>query len=166
MRFKAGDVIGGKYRIVRLIGDGGMGAVYEARHEILGSAVALKFLHAELAGRPGLASRFLQEARVSASIERPPSKRVLIKLRGEALMGKQQYGIDEDVLTAYANEIKTVVDAFPRTVFGADFNAQAPDVPNNTSAWGWPQGWPHFWAGAIAPGRRPSCGRCPRASPP
>lgn len=69
MRPVAGDVIGGKYRIVRLIGDGGMGSVFEARHEVLGSVVALKFLHTELARRPGLASRFLQEARVSASIQ-------------------------------------------------------------------------------------------------
>jgi serine/threonine-protein kinase len=76
MRFQPGDVVGGKYRIVRLIGDGGMGAVYEARHEILGSAVALKFLHAELARRPGLASRFLQEAKVSASIQSPHVTRV------------------------------------------------------------------------------------------
>jgi serine/threonine-protein kinase len=76
MRFKSGDVIGGKYRIVRLIGDGGMGAVYEARHEVLGSAVALKFLHSELARRPGLASRFLQEAKVSASIQSPHVTRV------------------------------------------------------------------------------------------
>ena len=68
MRPSPNDVIGGKYRITRLIGDGGMGAVYEARHEVLGSPVALKFLHAELAKRPGLATRFLQEARVSASI--------------------------------------------------------------------------------------------------
>jgi serine/threonine protein kinase len=70
------DVIGGKYRIVRLIGDGGMGAVYEARHEVLGSPVALKFLHAELTRRPGLAQRFLQEARVSASIQSPHVTRV------------------------------------------------------------------------------------------
>jgi serine/threonine-protein kinase len=66
-----GDIIGGKYRIVRMIGDGGMGAVYEARHQILGTSVALKFLHADLAKRPGLSSRFLQEARVSASIQSP-----------------------------------------------------------------------------------------------
>jgi serine/threonine protein kinase len=71
MRPKPGDIIGGKYRIVRMIGDGGMGAVYEARHEILGTSVALKFLHAELAKRQGLSSRFLQEARVSASIQSP-----------------------------------------------------------------------------------------------
>ena len=63
-----GDVIGGKYRIVRLIGDGGMGSVYEAHHERLETQVALKFLHAELAKRSGLGSRFLQEARVSARI--------------------------------------------------------------------------------------------------
>jgi eukaryotic-like serine/threonine-protein kinase len=76
MRPQPGDLIGGKYRIVRLIGDGGMGAVYEARHEVLGSPVALKFLHSELARRPGLASRFLQEARVSASIQSPHVTRV------------------------------------------------------------------------------------------
>ncbi|HEY4106320.1 MAG TPA: protein kinase [Polyangiaceae bacterium] len=68
MRPSPGDVIGGKYRIVRLIGDGGMGTVYEAHHEFLDTQVALKFLHSELAKRPGLGSRFLQEARVSARI--------------------------------------------------------------------------------------------------
>jgi serine/threonine-protein kinase len=68
MRPAPGDVIGGKYRIVRLIGDGGMGSVYEAYHEVLETLVALKFLHAELAKKPGLGSRFLQEARVSARI--------------------------------------------------------------------------------------------------
>jgi eukaryotic-like serine/threonine-protein kinase len=68
-RFGPGDLVSGKYRIVRLIGDGGMGVVYEARHEVLGSGVALKFLHADLAKRPGLTQRFLQEARVSATIQ-------------------------------------------------------------------------------------------------
>src|SRR6478736_3076674 len=71
MRPAVGDVIGGKYRIVRLIGDGGMGTVYEARHEFLETGVALKFLHADLAKRAGLGSRFLQEARVSAQIRSP-----------------------------------------------------------------------------------------------
>src|SRR6187402_3665313 len=71
MRPAVGDVIGGKYRIVRLIGDGGMGTVYEARHEFLETSVALKFLHSELAKRAGLGSRFLQEARVSARIRSP-----------------------------------------------------------------------------------------------
>src|SRR4051812_49554389 len=71
MRPAPGDLISGKYRLLRLIGDGGMGSVYEARHEYLGTAVALKFLHPELAKRQGLVARFLQEARLSASIKSP-----------------------------------------------------------------------------------------------
>ena len=69
MRRQPGDLVSGKYRLIRLIGDGGMGSVFEARHEYLGTAVALKFLHPELAARPGLVARFLQEARLSASIK-------------------------------------------------------------------------------------------------
>jgi len=66
-----GELVSGKYRILRLIGDGGMGSVYEARHEQLGIPVALKFLRADIAERPGLAARFLQEARVSATLSSP-----------------------------------------------------------------------------------------------
>ncbi len=58
----------GKYRLLRLLGDGGMGAVYEATHERLGTRVAIKVLHSEIASRPGIVERFLQEARVSAQI--------------------------------------------------------------------------------------------------
>jgi serine/threonine protein kinase len=68
MRPQVGQVINNKYRLLRLVGDGGMGSVYEARHEVLGTTVALKFLHPELSRRPGLVQRFLQEARVSAQI--------------------------------------------------------------------------------------------------
>jgi len=68
MRLDIGQVIQGKYRIVRFIGDGGMGSVYEARHEYLGTRVALKFLHPELAKRPGLVTRFLREGQVAATI--------------------------------------------------------------------------------------------------
>ncbi len=70
-RPQIGELINGKYRLVRLIGEGGMGSVFEARHEYLGTLVALKFLDTELAQRPGLVARFLQEARVSACIRSP-----------------------------------------------------------------------------------------------
>lgn len=63
-----GQLINNRYRLLKLIGDGGMGSVYEARHEILGTKVALKFLHPELARKPQLVQRFLQEARVVAQI--------------------------------------------------------------------------------------------------
>ncbi|MFW5739613.1 MAG: serine/threonine-protein kinase [Myxococcota bacterium] len=71
MRPEVGQIINGKYRLTRLIGEGGMGSVFEATHEYLGSAVALKFLNPILAERHGLVARFLQEARVSASIRSP-----------------------------------------------------------------------------------------------
>lgn len=76
MKFAVGDLVRGKYRIQRLIGDGGMGSVYEARHEALNTQVALKFLHADLARRPGLAARFAREARVAAGIQSPHVTRV------------------------------------------------------------------------------------------
>lgn len=64
-----GQVISGKYKLLRLLGDGGMGSVYEAQHEVLGTRVAIKVLHQDLTRRPGLIERFLQEARVAAQIE-------------------------------------------------------------------------------------------------
>lgn len=76
MRPQVGQVVNNKYRLVRVIGDGGMGSVYEARHEVLGTTVALKFLHPELSRRQGLVQRFLQEARVSAQIQSPHVVRV------------------------------------------------------------------------------------------
>ena len=68
---EVGQVISSKYKLLRLLGDGGMGAVYEAEHLNLGTHVAIKVLHVDLARRAGIAERFLQEARVSAQIRSP-----------------------------------------------------------------------------------------------
>ncbi|APR84259.1 Serine/threonine-protein kinase pksC [Minicystis rosea] len=66
---RVGQVVNNKYRLLRHIGDGGMGSVFEARHETLGTTVALKFLHLEFSRREGLVQRFVQEARASAQIQ-------------------------------------------------------------------------------------------------
>ncbi len=66
-----GSVLNGKYRLIRLVGDGGMGSVYEGLHLVLGTRVAIKVLHPDLSRRTGLVERFLQEARVSAQIRSP-----------------------------------------------------------------------------------------------
>ena len=68
---EVGQTISGKYKLLRLLGDGGMGSVYEAEHLRLGTHVAIKVLHAELARRTGIAERFVQEARVAAQIKSP-----------------------------------------------------------------------------------------------
>lgn len=61
----------GPYRIVRLLGQGGMGAVYEARQESLDRRVALKTLHAEYAQNQEVVSRFFNEAKVLSRLEHP-----------------------------------------------------------------------------------------------
>ena len=71
MTIGPGTLVNGKYRLGRQLGEGGMGAIYEARHEFLGTEVALKFLHPALSSRPHVVARFVQEARVSANIKSP-----------------------------------------------------------------------------------------------
>ncbi|HEV8321063.1 MAG TPA: protein kinase [Myxococcota bacterium] len=70
----APDLVGlriGGYRILALLGEGGMGAVYEAEQEQIGRAAAIKVLHAHLALEPGAAQRFLDEARATNRVRHP-----------------------------------------------------------------------------------------------
>jgi serine/threonine-protein kinase len=60
-----------RYSIVRLLGKGGMGAVYEARHARLGRRVAVKFLLPELAARAEILRRFENEAVAAGGLEHP-----------------------------------------------------------------------------------------------
>ena len=66
---RVGEVVGEKYRLVRLLGEGGMGSVYEARHDVIGRRFAVKFLHAELASHPEILLRFRREAQAAGSLE-------------------------------------------------------------------------------------------------
>lgn len=63
-----GQVLVEKYRVLRLIGRGGMAQVYAAHHELLHQTVALKLLLPELASFPQAPARFLNEARAAARI--------------------------------------------------------------------------------------------------
>jgi len=60
-------VIANRYRILALIGEGGMGAVYVAEHLLIGRKVAVKRLHPELAGDEKAVARFQREARAAGS---------------------------------------------------------------------------------------------------
>ncbi|MCA9673373.1 MAG: serine/threonine protein kinase, partial [Myxococcales bacterium] len=66
-----GTVLDGRYEIVRPLGRGGMGAVYEAINTRLGKRVALKTLRADLAPSDDNYRRFQQEAEVAASLGHP-----------------------------------------------------------------------------------------------
>lgn len=68
MSIQAGQVIDGKYRVVKLLGQGGMGAVYLAEHMIIGKRVALKVLLGSVAGNETAVARFEREAQAAGRI--------------------------------------------------------------------------------------------------
>jgi serine/threonine-protein kinase len=63
-----GTVLAERYAIIRKIGEGGMGAVYEARHAVIGKRVAVKVLLEKFLENQELVARLLQEARLASSI--------------------------------------------------------------------------------------------------
>ncbi len=63
-----GQVIADRYRVMRLIGEGGMGQVYEAQHVNINRRFALKLLRPEIVSNPEAVARFRQEAWSASSI--------------------------------------------------------------------------------------------------
>ena len=61
----------GKYEVLRLLGAGGMGAVYEANHAEIGKRVAVKVLSPAIAAIPGARARFLREAQLTSKVRHP-----------------------------------------------------------------------------------------------
>ncbi len=67
-RSLVGAIIGGKYRLRRVLGRGGMGTVYKAENVAIGRTVAVKVLHHHLADEGTTIARFQREARAAASV--------------------------------------------------------------------------------------------------
>jgi len=62
------QLVADRYRVIRKLGEGGMGSVYLAEHVVIEKKLVLKVLSPELAGRQDLVARFLQEARSASRI--------------------------------------------------------------------------------------------------
>jgi len=77
-------VVAGKYRLTRLLGRGGMGAVWEGTHTSLGTRVAVKFIDAGYAESPEARSRFENEARAAA------------RLRSKHVVEVYDHGVSDD----------------------------------------------------------------------
>ena len=75
-RFPAGTLLGGRYRIIGLLGRGGMGEVYRATDLALGQSVALKFLPEEAAQDQHRLERFHGEVRIARQVSHPNVCRV------------------------------------------------------------------------------------------
>ncbi|HVH45519.1 MAG TPA: serine/threonine-protein kinase [Labilithrix sp.] len=65
----AGEVVDGKYKIEKILGEGGMGAVARATHVVLGGTLALKFMNPQFMTFPGAVERFVNEGRASKAIK-------------------------------------------------------------------------------------------------
>lgn len=66
-----GALIDNRYEVQTVVGEGGMGTVYEVRHRALGKRFALKALRKDLALDGEIAARFIQEARTAAAVSHP-----------------------------------------------------------------------------------------------
>jgi len=73
---KVGDLLAGKYRVERILGEGGMGVVVAAHHELLDQHVAVKLLYQDIADREAQ-SRLLLEARACAKLQSEHVARVV-----------------------------------------------------------------------------------------
>src|ERR1700679_3080282 len=67
-RFAPGTLLAGRYRIVALLGKGGMGEVYRADDLTLDQSVALKFLPQAVAASPDAVARFRNEVRIARQV--------------------------------------------------------------------------------------------------
>ena len=97
-----GDLVDGKYRVVRLIGVGGMGAVYEGLNLRIDRRIAIKVMHASIAEQHDAVARFEREAQAAARIgsshvvdvfdlgDLPTGERFMVMefLEGESLLSR------------------------------------------------------------------------------
>ena len=67
----AGGMIGGRYRLERLLGEGGMGRVWSATHVVTRRAVAIKFLKEAVQHKSDVKQRFLREATAASALRHP-----------------------------------------------------------------------------------------------
>jgi serine/threonine-protein kinase len=84
MRLQAGQLLGGKYRLIRSLGKGGMGWVWHAHHLTLNAPVALKLINAAYEDADTV-QRFLGEARMAARLRSPHVVQIL------------DYGVDDGI---------------------------------------------------------------------
>jgi serine/threonine protein kinase len=99
----------GSYRVIRVLGSGGMGTVYEAQHLQISRRVAIKLLHTEFLEQRDLAERFLNEARAVNEINHPGVIRIFDadKLEDGTLYLVMEL-LSGQTLAAYLHQQKTM----------------------------------------------------------
>jgi serine/threonine protein kinase len=91
----AGALVGERYRILRLLGEGGMGRVYEAEHTVLSRRVALKLLRRDAQAQAENLARFQQEALAASRIGTPQIVEIVDFASHRGPAGVQTYMVME-----------------------------------------------------------------------
>src|SRR3954468_11493130 len=68
---REGTILAGRFRLDRLLGQGGMGVVWAVTNTVTGRRVAMKLLHEDAAKDPGTRRRFLREGRAASAVQHP-----------------------------------------------------------------------------------------------
>jgi len=68
---RVGELLAGRYRLAKFIGEGAMGEVFRAEHALMKKTVAVKILHSDISGRSTIVERFRREAQAAANIDHP-----------------------------------------------------------------------------------------------
>ncbi len=99
-----GTVLRGTYVIDGVLGEGGMGVVYHGRHRTLGTTFAVKVLDAKLARVASLRERFLEEARIQATLQHPNIVHVLDVLDTDGVLAMVMEYIAGRTLDVFIHE--------------------------------------------------------------
>jgi predicted Ser/Thr protein kinase len=108
-------VLGDRFRVLRLLGGGGMGLVYLAEQVSLGRNVALKVLREDLVAQAGMAERFRREALLLSSVEHPAVVRVIdFGVHAQALCLVMEYVEGKSLQTVLEQESPFSIDRTER----------------------------------------------------
>jgi serine/threonine protein kinase len=102
------QLIGNRYRVKGLIGEGGMASVYAALDEKLDRRVAVKILHPHLARNPDIRERFLLEAKTVSSLDHPN----IIKVYDFSGLDSEQLWMVSEIL--YGVDLAEYVKRYPK----------------------------------------------------
>jgi eukaryotic-like serine/threonine-protein kinase len=120
-----GEILAGKYRVERVLGEGGVGVVVLAQHVELGQRVALKFLHDD--ADPEQDERFLREARAAVRLRSEHSVRVtdVGRLKGNTPYMVMEHLEGEDLSCVVARGPLSIVDAVDYVLQACEAVAEA-----------------------------------------
>ena len=100
------DFLIDRYKIINLIGEGGMAKVYKAQHVRLGNVVAIKILHEELVRKSNIKQRFENEARIMAELTHPNIVKIIDYIEQDQILAIVMEYLEGLSLSSYIRQRK------------------------------------------------------------